>query len=69
MGGEHNASGSRAAGVRPPRAHPRRPAGERPLPSVYSMHMVAHIHDCIIVGAGQAGLSTAFYLQRRGITP
>lgn len=33
------------------------------------MHMVAHIHDCIIVGAGQAGLSTAFYLQRRGITP
>lgn len=27
------------------------------------------IHDCVIVGAGQAGLSTAFYLQRRGVTP
>lgn len=37
--------------------------------SVYSVLMVAHIHDCIIIGAGQAGLSTAFYLQRRGITP
>lgn len=33
------------------------------------MYMADNIHDCIIVGAGQAGLSTAFYLQRAGITP
>lgn len=31
--------------------------------------MATHIHDCIIIGAGQADLSTAFYLKRHGISP
>ncbi len=26
-------------------------------------------HDCVIIGAGQAGLASAFYLRRRGVEP